>query len=151
MAQQIADRVLESTATTGTGTLTLGGALTGFQPFSAVCANGDTLYYSVWGVDANGNASGVWETGLGTFGTGPVLARTTAISGSSGAGVKVTLPAASYVALSDIASRALQVGSDNGVTLLTAGTTALSTPPASTIQFASRQVAARGMLSFMGP
>lgn len=151
MAQQIADRVLESTATTGTGTITLGGALTGFQPFSSVCANGDTVYYSVWGVDASGNASGVWEVGLGTWGTGPVLARTTAISGSSGAGVKVTLPAASYVALSYIASRALSVGVDNGVTLLTAGTTALNTPPASTLQFAARQVANRGMLAVAGP
>lgn len=132
MAQQIADRVLESTATTGTGTITLAGALTGFQAFSSVCVNGDTVYYSLWGVDANGNASGVWETGLGTFGAGPTLARTTAISGSSGAGVKVTLPASSYVALSYIASRALSVGVDNGVTLLTAGTAALTTPPAST-------------------
>jgi hypothetical protein len=151
VAQQIADRVLESTATTGTGTITLAGALTGFQAFSSVCVNGDTVYYSLWGVDANGNASGVWETGLGTFGAGPTLARTTAISGSSGAGVKVTLPASSYVALSYIASRALSVGVDNGVTLLTAGTAALTTPPASTIQFASRQIANRGMLAVVGP
>jgi hypothetical protein len=60
------DRIMESTTTTGTGTLTLAGAVTGFRSFSAV-GNGNTVQYAVWDVDANGNPSGDWETGTGTY------------------------------------------------------------------------------------
>ena len=38
------DRVLETSLTTGTGTYTLGGAVTGYQSFAAV-GDGNTCYY----------------------------------------------------------------------------------------------------------
>lgn len=66
MALIFAPRVLETSTTTGTGTLTLAGAVTGYQAFSAVCANGDRVYYYIEAVDASGVPAGDWETGFGT-------------------------------------------------------------------------------------
>lgn len=84
MAYGIYDRVLESTTTTGTGTLVLSGAVTGFQSFAAV-GTGNTCPYSVWGVDANGVPSGEWETGIGTYtASGTTLARTKVTASSNG-------------------------------------------------------------------
>ena len=44
----VKDRVKETTTTTGTGTITLGGAASGFQSFSVV-GNGNTTYYAIVG------------------------------------------------------------------------------------------------------
>jgi len=92
------DRVKESSTTTGTGTLTLGGAESGFQSF-AVIGNGNTTYYAI--VDS---AAGTWEVGIGTYtSSGTTLARNTVLESSNsgnlvnfGAGAKdvfVTYPA----------------------------------------------------------
>jgi hypothetical protein len=89
MALIVADRVLETSTTTGTGAYTLAGAVVGYRAASAVAANTDTLYYYAEEVDANGVPSGGWETGLGTWGTGSILTRTT-IHASSNAGAAVS-------------------------------------------------------------
>ena len=47
MAFVVADRVQETTQSTGTGTITLGGAQPGFQTFSAAIGNGNVTYYSI--------------------------------------------------------------------------------------------------------
>lgn len=91
MALAYADRVLETTTSTGTGALTLGGALTGYQAFSDALTNADTVYYSVFAVDGSGNPSGDWETGLGTYSSG-TLTRTT-VQDSSNAGSAVDFAA----------------------------------------------------------
>ena len=79
MAFVIADRVKETTTTTGTGTVTLGGAVTGFQSFAAI-GDGNTTYYTIAGQSSN-----EWEVGIGTFtSSGTTLARTTVLSNSSG-------------------------------------------------------------------
>ena len=80
MALKIADRVRETTTTTGTGTINLGGAVTNFETFAANLSNSDTTYYAI--VD---NTNGDFEVGLGTFSTGSpnTLARTTPISSSN--------------------------------------------------------------------
>src|SRR6185312_11515484 len=71
-----ADRVQETTATTGTGTYTLAGAVTGFQSFAAV-GNGNTCYYAA----TDGTA---WEVGLGTYtASGTTLARTSILASSN--------------------------------------------------------------------
>jgi len=62
MALVVKDRVKETTATTGTGTLQLSGAIAGFQSFTSALSNGDTTYYAI--VESS---TGAWEVGLGTF------------------------------------------------------------------------------------
>lgn len=82
------DRVLETSTTTGTGTYTLAGAVTGFQAFGL--ANGDTCRYYAEDVDASGVPTGDWEVGIGTAGgSGTTLARTT-IEFSSNANAAVS-------------------------------------------------------------
>lgn len=79
MALVLKDRVKETSTTAGTGTLTLAGAVSGFQSFSAV-GNGNTTYYAI--VDA---ATGAWEVGIGTYtSSGTTLSRTTVLSSSNG-------------------------------------------------------------------
>jgi hypothetical protein len=86
MALVYADRVRETTATTGTGTLTLAGAAAGFRSFAAV-GNGNTCHYCVE------SDAGDWEVGLGTYtASGTTLARTTVLASSNG-GSAVNLPA----------------------------------------------------------
>ena len=103
MALVISDRVKETTTTTGTGTLTLGGAVTGFETFTANLSDGDTTYYA-----CTDNTD--FEVGLGTFtASGTTLARTTILASSnSGSAVNwsagtrtvfCTLPAAKTVFL----------------------------------------------------
>ena len=78
MAFVVADRVKETTTTTGTGTVTLLGASTGFQSF-AVVGDANTTFYTI--ASQTGNE---WEVGIGTYATtGTTLARTTVLSNSS--------------------------------------------------------------------
>lgn len=78
MAFVLADRVRETTTTTGTGTVTLAGVVTGFQSFSAI-GNGNTTYYTIAG---QGNSE--WEVGIGTYSSsGTTLSRTTVLSSSN--------------------------------------------------------------------
>lgn len=87
MALVLADRVKETTTTTGTGTVTLLGAATGFQSFSAV-GNGNTTYYCI-----AGQGTAEWEVGIGTYtSAGTTLSRTTVLA-SSNAGSLVTFSA----------------------------------------------------------
>ncbi len=81
MAFIIKDRVKESTNSTGTGAITLGGAAATFDTFQSYMTNGDTTYYAIVHT-----ASGTdeWEVGLGTWNTGNTLTRTTVLSGSNG-------------------------------------------------------------------
>ncbi len=85
MACVIADRVKETTTQTGTGTVTLAGAVTGFQSFSSI-GNGNTTGYLIVGVDANGVPTGEWETGIGTYtSSGTTLSRGVIASSNSNA------------------------------------------------------------------
>ena len=80
MALKIDDRVRETTTTGGTGTIDLGGAVSGFETFASNLSNSDTTYYAI--VDST---NGTFEVGLGTFSTGSpnTLARTTPIASSN--------------------------------------------------------------------
>jgi len=75
MSLVLADRVRETTNSTGTGTITLGGAVSGFQSFSVI-GNNNTTYYTISGGTQ-------WEVGIGTY-YGGTLARTTVIASSTG-------------------------------------------------------------------
>ena len=77
MAFVLADRVQETSTTTGTGTLTLAGAVSGYQSFSAI-GNGNSTFYGIV------NANGEWENGIGTYtSSGTTLSRTTVLSSSN--------------------------------------------------------------------
>ena len=89
MALTFADRVKETSTTAGTGTLTLAGAMYGFQSFAAI-GNGNTTYYAIYD-----NSTGDWEVGIGTYTTsGTTLSRTTVLA-SSNAGTLVSFSSAS--------------------------------------------------------
>jgi hypothetical protein len=78
MAFVLADRVKETTTTTGTGTVTLLGASTGYQSFSAI-GNGNTTYYTI-----AAQTGTEWEVGIGTYtSSGTTLSRTTVLSSSN--------------------------------------------------------------------
>jgi hypothetical protein len=78
MAFVLADRVRETTTTTGTGTVTLAGAVTGFQTFAAI-GNGNTTYYTI-----AGQGTAEWEVGIGTYtASGTTLARNTVLASSN--------------------------------------------------------------------
>jgi len=127
MALVVKDRVKETTATTGTGTLTLAGAVAGFQTFTSVLSNGDTTYYGIFE-----SATGAFEVGLGTFtSSGTTLARTTILE-SSNSGSAVSLASGSKdVFITYPAEKALFLdASDNlaavDITALSVGGTAIS-------------------------
>ena len=102
MAFVIADRVRETTTTTGTGTINLLGAVTNFETFAANLSNSDTTYYAI--VD---NTNNDFEVGVGTFtASGTTLARSVIASSNSnnlvdfGVGTKevfITVPASKIV------------------------------------------------------
>ncbi len=76
MALVLKDRVKESTATTGTGTYTLAGAVTGFEAFSSIGNSNTTYYVCTDGTD--------FEVGIGTYtASGTTLARTTILESSN--------------------------------------------------------------------
>ena len=77
MALVVNDRVKETSTTTGTGTLTLAGAVTGFETFSSAIGNTNTTYYAIVHT-----SNSEFEVGLGTVSAG-ALARTTIISSSN--------------------------------------------------------------------
>lgn len=83
MALIIANRVKETTTTTGTGALTLVGAMTGFSTFASRCTTNDTCYYALQAVDGSGVPTGAWECGLGTYSGTNTLTRTTVIQSSN--------------------------------------------------------------------
>jgi hypothetical protein len=120
MALVVADRVKETTTTTGTGTVTLLGASTGFQSF-AVIGDANTTYYTI-----AAQIGTEWEVGIGTYtASGTTLARTTVLSSSNGgsavnfsAGTKdvfVTYP--SSKATYEAAGQEIYAGADGSVYL----------------------------------
>jgi len=142
MALVVKDRVKETTTTTGTGTYTLAGAVSGFQSFSVI-GNGNTTYYSISdGID--------WEVGIGTYtASGTTLSRDTILESSNSgnavnwsAGDKdifVTYPAERAVYLVEDGSEVEQT-SYGDITAdsisLTTGT--VSTTPASDTDIANK-------------
>ena len=89
MTLVVKDRVKETTTTTGTGAVTLGGAASGFQSFSVI-GDGNTTHYAI--VDS---AAGDFEIGLGTYtASGTLLSRDTVFE-SSNSGSAVSFSAGS--------------------------------------------------------
>ena len=130
MALVLADRVKETSSTTGTGSFTLGGASTGFQSFDSAIGNANTTYYVI-----ENTSAGEWETGLGTFTSPSTLARTT-VTSSSNSGSPVNFSSGSktvFVDMSATKGPAGVLGVANGgtgvATSTGSGSVVLSTSP----------------------
>jgi hypothetical protein len=88
MALILKDRVRETSSSSGTGNITLGGAISGYQTFNAAIASGSTVYYTIHNLTAGVNDE--WEVGVGTFTSPATLVRDTVISSSTGSAINFT-------------------------------------------------------------
>jgi len=122
MAFITADRVLDSSTSTGTGAFVVSGTpAAGYRTFSAVMSVGDTCYYSI-----QGQTTSEWEVGLGTYSSANTLTRTTIYS-SSNAGAAVTFSAGTKnVFITMVASKSPQLDPSGNAT-------ALGTPASATL------------------
>jgi hypothetical protein len=80
MAFVVANRVKETSTTSGTGTLNLSGAVDGFQTFVDGVGTTNTTYYAIYDPSSDG-----WEVGIGTVtsGTPDTLSRDTVFESSN--------------------------------------------------------------------
>ena len=147
MAFVVNDRVKETSTTTGTGTLSLAGAVSGFQTFVAGIGNSNVTYYAI--VNDSGTE---FEIGIGTVtdASPDTLSRTTILESSNSdsavdfsAGTKTvfcTLPASKAVFEDDnndvtlpddlilgSDSAVLKFGNDSDITITHAADTGLTT------------------------
>jgi hypothetical protein len=137
MALVIKDRVKETTTSTGTGSITLAGASTGFQSFSSI-GDGNTTYYTI--ASQTGNE---WEVGIGTYtSSGTTLSRDIILeSSNSGSAVNfssgtkdvfVTYPAErASITYTGVKTSNYTAGPNEGVLTSTAGGAFTVTLPAS--------------------
>jgi len=106
MALVLADRVKETTTTTGTGTVTLLGAATGYQSFSAI-GNANTTYYTI-----AGQTGSEWEVGIGTYtSSGTTLSRDTVLA-SSNSGSLVSFSAGTKDVFCDYPAKRAVIGGE---------------------------------------
>jgi hypothetical protein len=142
MALVIADRVQETTTTTGTGTITLAGAVSGFQSFSVI-GNGNTTYYTI----AHTTAA-EWEVGIGTYtSSGTTLARTTILSSSNSNNAVNFSAGTKNVFCTYPAGRAVEKDASNILTL-DAGTTTI--PPLAFQSGTNLTTATAGSMEYNG-
>ena len=108
MAFVLADRVKETTTTTGTGSVTLLGASTGYQSFSAI-GNGNNTYYTI-----AGQGTAEWEVGIGTYtASGTTLSRDTVLSSSNGGSLVSFSSGTKDVFVTQPAGRTVYVGASD--------------------------------------
>ena len=115
MALVLNDRVKETTSTTGQGTISLGGAATGFETFVTGIGNTNTTYYII-----AHESDGTWEIGIGTVADASpdTLARTTVIDTSAGNTTKIDFAAGNKTVFCTLpASKAVVLDADGDVTL----------------------------------
>jgi len=88
MPLTLANRVKETSSTSGSGVITFNGTSTSYQSFSSVLSSGDTTYYTIVN-------SPNWEVGIGIYGSN-TLSRDTILS-SSNSGNRISLSGLSSV------------------------------------------------------
>jgi hypothetical protein len=146
MALVVNDRVKETSTTTGTGTLSLAGAVSGFESFVAGIGTTNTTYYSIV------NEDGAFEIGIGTVtdATPDTLSRDTILSSSNSdsavnfaAGTKdvfCTLPASKAV----IKDSSGNIVANNGSNLTALNATQLTSGTVPDARFPATLPAANG-------
>lgn len=75
MPLKLANRVKETSLSSGSGVITLDRSIDGYQQFSSVLSSGDTTYYTIVN-------SSDWEVGIGTYGSS-TLSRDVILSSSN--------------------------------------------------------------------
>ena len=110
MALILADLVQETTNTTGTGTLTLAGAVSGFQSFAAIGDTNTTYYRIKSGADS--------EVGIGTYtAVGTTLSRDTVLYSTAGGTTPITVTAGAFVICTYPAEKAVVLDSSGNLSL----------------------------------
>lgn len=132
MAFVLKDRVKETSTTTGTGTITLAGAVSGYQSFSAI-GNTNSTYYTI-----AGQGTTEWEVGIGTYtSSGTTLSRDTVLA-SSNSGSLVNFSAGTKDVFCDYPAGRAVIGGEgyvensytiNNSSSVTTGSNALSVGP----------------------
>ena len=113
MALVLNDRVRETSTTTGTGDITLGGAVQGFITFASGVGTSNTTYYCITEDDSTN-----FEVGLGTLSASTTLQRTTVISNSAGNTNKINFSGGTLdVFVTGPASKSVLEDASNNVTL----------------------------------
>jgi hypothetical protein len=120
MAFVLADRVRETTTTTGTVSVVLAGAVTGFQTFAAI-GNANITYYTI-----AGQGTSEWEVGIGTYtSSGTTLSRDTVLA-SSNSGSLVNFSAGTKDVFCDYPAGRAVIGGmgyiENAATITTSST-----------------------------
>lgn len=112
MAFITADRVKDTSTTTGTGNITVSGSAPfGYRTFSTVMSVGDTFYYAI-----QGQGTAEWEIGVGTYVSTNQFSRTTVLA-SSASGSQVSFSSGTKnVFITLAATRTLQLGPSDGPT-----------------------------------
>jgi len=106
MSFVVKDRVKETSTTTGTGTLTLVGAVSGFRSFADI-GNANTCPYVI--LEASESAPTQWEVGIGTYtSSGATLSRDTVLRTSAGNTTKITLASGTHTVFCGWAAQSAQ-------------------------------------------
>ena len=112
MAFVTADRVKDTSTTTGTGSITVSGAApTGYRTFSAVLSATDTFYYCI-----QGQTTAEFEVGIGTYSSTNVFARTTVLASSNSNNAVSFSAGTKNVFLTLAATKTLQLGPSDTLT-----------------------------------
>jgi len=134
MALVIKDRVQETTTTTGTIPVVLGGAVVNYVAFGSVLANNDTTYYAII-------SPSEWEVGLGTYSSGTnSLSRTTVYASSNGGSAVNFSAGTKYVYIDALADRLLMKDANNTIASPTFSGSLQGTPTAAAASSLAAQV-----------
>lgn len=133
MAFKYADRVKDTTTTTGSGAITLSGtAAAGFQTFASALATGDTFTYCI------DDGASAYEVGIGTLVTSTTMSRDFIIESSNADDYVSFAAGTKNVFITDTSWKILP-------------SSVPATAPAGTVRTFSRTFALRSMLSQVGP
>jgi hypothetical protein len=120
----LADRVKETSTTTGVGGLALGGAFGGNQSFASGVGNGNSTYYAIENFTS-------WEVGVGTYYTdGNTLSRDTVLSSSNDNG-KIELDGVSIVFVTYPASKVFAINTNGYASGISSNYNGISFPDGS--------------------
>jgi len=137
MAFITADRVKDTSTTTGTGNITVSGSAPfGYRTFSTVLSVSDTFYYAI-----QGQSTSEWEIGVGTYASTNQFVRTTVLASSASGSAVSFSSGTKNVFITLAATRTLQLDSTGNpvftgvLAIANGGTNSTATPTAGTVPY----------------